>query len=190
MLLETVQTVLLLLCPAGKDWGVSEFFTKPRRATDAFSSNSSHSAGSILPVNFELLRCIISPRCQRAILVSQPRFTNLSATPPALFIENLSYRYRSRQESALQNVTFNAQSGEVILVAGASGCGKTTLMRAIVGVQLVASALMILLRYVINNPVAFDQFGPMLLGVFPLVVMFVVTSVATLRERTPGTLEG
>ncbi len=31
--------------------------------------------------------------------------------------------------------------------------------------------------------------GPALLGVFPLVVMFIVTSIATLRERTSGTLE-
>jgi ABC-2 type transport system permease protein len=35
----------------------------------------------------------------------------------------------------------------------------------------------------------FDQFGPPLLGIFPLIVMFLVTSVATLRERTSGTLE-
>ncbi len=35
----------------------------------------------------------------------------------------------------------------------------------------------------------FDIFGPQLLGIFPLVVMFLVTSVATLRERTNGTLE-
>lgn len=35
----------------------------------------------------------------------------------------------------------------------------------------------------------FDRFGPQLLGIFPLVVMFLVTSVATLRERTSGTLE-
>ena len=53
----------------------------------------------------------------------------------------------------------------------------------------VPSMLMILLRYVINNPAAFDRYGPMLLGVFPFVVMFVVTSVATLRERSTGTLE-
>ena len=53
----------------------------------------------------------------------------------------------------------------------------------------VPSVLMILLRYVINNPAEFDRFGPMLLGVFPFVVMFVVTSVATLRERSTGTLE-
>ena len=35
----------------------------------------------------------------------------------------------------------------------------------------------------------FDRFGPPLLGIFPLVVMFLVTSVATLRERMNGTLE-
>ncbi len=35
----------------------------------------------------------------------------------------------------------------------------------------------------------FDIYGPQLLGIFPLIVMFLVTSVATLRERTGGTLE-
>ena len=35
----------------------------------------------------------------------------------------------------------------------------------------------------------FDTFAPQLLGIFPLIVMFLVTSVATLRERTNGTLE-
>ncbi len=41
-----------------------------------------------------------------------------------------------------------------------------------------------------DSPVdVFDRIGPALLGVFPLVVMFIVTSIATLRERTTGTLE-
>jgi ABC-2 type transport system permease protein len=35
----------------------------------------------------------------------------------------------------------------------------------------------------------FDRIGPSLLGIFPLVVMFIVTSIATLRERQSGTLE-
>jgi len=35
----------------------------------------------------------------------------------------------------------------------------------------------------------FNRIGPALLGVFPFVVMFIVTSIATLRERTTGTLE-
>ena len=35
----------------------------------------------------------------------------------------------------------------------------------------------------------FDRFGPGLLSIFPFIVMFVVTSVTTLRERSSGTLE-
>ena len=40
-----------------------------------------------------------------------------------------------------------------------------------------------------DRPGAFDDWGPLLLGIFPLIVMFLVTSVATLRERTTGTME-
>ena len=53
----------------------------------------------------------------------------------------------------------------------------------------VPTLLMILLRYVFDQPMVFDRIGPMLLGLFPFTVMFVVASVATLRERTSGTLE-
>jgi ABC-2 type transport system permease protein len=35
----------------------------------------------------------------------------------------------------------------------------------------------------------FDQVGPALLAMFPFIVMFLVTSVTTLRERSGGTLE-
>lgn len=41
----------------------------------------------------------------------------------------------------------------------------------------------------VDSPGALDRWGPLLLGVFPLIVMFLVTSVATLRERTTGTME-
>lgn len=55
---------------------------------------------------------------------------------------------------------------------------------------LVPTALVGLLAWSLNNaPGAFDSVGPKLLGVFPLIVMFLVTSVITLRERTVGTLE-
>ena len=39
------------------------------------------------------------------------------------------------------------------------------------------------------TPLVFDRFGPALLAVFPFFVMFLVTSVTTLRERSSGTLE-
>ncbi len=50
-----------------------------------------------------------------------------------LGIENLSFRYRSRDELALKDITLTISPGEVVLLAGASGCGKTTLMRCING---------------------------------------------------------
>jgi ABC-2 type transport system permease protein len=54
---------------------------------------------------------------------------------------------------------------------------------------IVPSLLMVLLRYVFDDQAQFDRLAPALLGVFPFVVMFLVTSVAMLRERTSGTLE-
>jgi ABC-2 type transport system permease protein len=55
---------------------------------------------------------------------------------------------------------------------------------------IVPCVLMTLLRYVYDSqPVVFDRVGPMLLPLFPFTVMFVVTSVAMLRERSTGTLE-
>ncbi|MGZ8738664.1 MAG: ABC transporter permease [Nocardioides sp.] len=39
------------------------------------------------------------------------------------------------------------------------------------------------------SPQVFDRLGPGLLAMFPFIVMFLVTSVTTLRERSSGTLE-
>jgi len=39
------------------------------------------------------------------------------------------------------------------------------------------------------DPQLFDRIGPALLAIFPVIVMFLVTSVTTLRERSTGTLE-
>ncbi len=60
-----------------------------------------------------------------------------------------------------------------------------------VGLLLVAPVMLVgLLAWVlIDRPGVFDEWGALLLGIFPLIVMFVVTSIATLRERTGGTLE-
>jgi len=54
---------------------------------------------------------------------------------------------------------------------------------------VVPCVLMGLLAWIYNNTPVFDTIGAPLLGMFPFLVMFLVTSIATLRERQSGTLE-
>ncbi|MGW6601002.1 ABC transporter permease [Streptomyces sp. NPDC055036] len=62
--------------------------------------------------------------------------------------------------------------------------------RSIALMILVPCVMLFLLRYVFDGtPRTFDTIGASLLGIFPLITMFLVTSIATLRERTSGTLE-
>ncbi|MGH8774708.1 MAG: ABC transporter permease [Jiangellaceae bacterium] len=61
--------------------------------------------------------------------------------------------------------------------------------RTVVLMLLVPSLLLALLWWIYDGGPIFDQIGPALLALFPFVLMFLVTSIATLRERTSGTLE-
>ncbi len=55
---------------------------------------------------------------------------------------------------------------------------------------LVPALLMTLLRLLFDaRPAAYDAVGAPLLGLFPLISMFLVSSITVLRERTTGTLE-
>lgn len=62
--------------------------------------------------------------------------------------------------------------------------------RTVALMLIVPCVLMTLLRYMYDGqPEVFDRIGPMLLALFPFTVMFLITSVAMLRERSNGTLE-
>jgi ABC-2 type transport system permease protein len=62
--------------------------------------------------------------------------------------------------------------------------------RTLALILLVPSVLLIIFKYAFDGePAVFNQFAPLILGIFPLVIMFIVTSIATLRERTIGTLD-
>lgn len=54
------------------------------------------------------------------------------STPP-LVVENLTFKYRTRPELAIEDISFELKQGELLLIAGSSGCGKTTLARCING---------------------------------------------------------
>jgi ABC-2 type transport system permease protein len=62
--------------------------------------------------------------------------------------------------------------------------------RTVAMILVVPPLLMLLLRYAFDSDVLlFDHVAPILIAIFPFVLMFVITSVAMLRERTSGTLE-
>ena len=56
----------------------------------------------------------------------------MTAVSP-LIVEGLSFRYRSREQPAIQDINLTLEPAQVVLLAGASGCGKTTLIRCING---------------------------------------------------------
>jgi ABC-2 type transport system permease protein len=66
-----------------------------------------------------------------------------------------------------------------------------------IGMMLALPSLLLGLLYLLwkdlptlpGQPSTFDRVGLTMLGIFPFVVMFLVTSIAMLRERTSGTLE-
>jgi ABC-2 type transport system permease protein len=60
--------------------------------------------------------------------------------------------------------------------------------RTVALLLVVPSLLMALLAWILDDA-DWQHYAPALLGIFPMLVMFLVTSVATLRERTSGTLE-
>jgi ABC-2 type transport system permease protein len=54
----------------------------------------------------------------------------------------------------------------------------------------VPCVLLALLRWLFSDTLAtFNVIAPALLGVFPFIIMFIITSITTLRERTGGTME-
>jgi ABC-2 type transport system permease protein len=61
--------------------------------------------------------------------------------------------------------------------------------RTVAMLLVVPSVLMTLLRYVFDSKREFSSVAPALLGIFPFLLLFLITSIATLRERTSGTLE-
>lgn len=62
--------------------------------------------------------------------------------------------------------------------------------RTIALIFVVPCVLLSLLRWMYSdNLTVFNHIAPALLGVFPFIIMFIITSITTLRERTSGTME-
>jgi ABC-2 type transport system permease protein len=61
--------------------------------------------------------------------------------------------------------------------------------RTVALLLLVPSLLIGLMAWIFVNTREFEAIGPALLALFPFIIMFLITSITTLRERRSGTLE-
>jgi ABC-2 type transport system ATP-binding protein len=76
---------------------------------------------------------------------------------PAVCVEHLTVvRGRTR---AVDDVSFELEAGTLVGLLGPSGCGKTTLMRSLVGTQVVSSGTVTLLGEPAGSPSLRDRVG-------------------------------
>ena len=52
-----------------------------------------------------------------------------------LTVENIKFSYE-QDKQVLKGISFNVNSGEVVCILGANGCGKTTLLSILSGQRL------------------------------------------------------
>jgi ABC-2 type transport system permease protein len=61
--------------------------------------------------------------------------------------------------------------------------------RTVALLLIVPSLLIGLIAWLFSDTTVFEQIGPAILALFPFIIMFLITSISTLRERRSGTLE-
>lgn len=62
--------------------------------------------------------------------------------------------------------------------------------RTVLLIFIVPCILLVLLRWLYSDNLnIFNSIAPALLGIFPFIIMFLITSITTLRERNNGTME-
>lgn len=62
-----------------------------------------------------------------------PTFEAMPPSEPRIEVENLSFRYADGEPWVLNDCNFTVEPGEAVVIIGASGCGKTTLLKLLLG---------------------------------------------------------
>jgi ATP-binding cassette subfamily B protein RaxB len=64
---------------------------------------------------------------------AEPSFETPPPTDTRIEVENLSFRYADGEPWVLKDCSFTIEPGESVAIVGASGCGKTTLVKLMLG---------------------------------------------------------
>ncbi|MET0263454.1 MAG: ABC transporter ATP-binding protein [Rariglobus sp.] len=77
-----------------------------------------------------------------------------TAETPLLEVRNVSktYGHRTRPVTAFTDVSFNVNAGETVVLLGASGCGKSSLLKAIAGLHSVDTGTLQIQSRPLNGP--------------------------------------
>ena len=83
----------------------------------------------LLRVHLERLSDIVGEQRENVTTPAAPRRLD----PPAIRVDKISFAYARGDSPVLDGVSFNIPAGGFIAITGQSGCGKTTLMRLMLG---------------------------------------------------------
>jgi nitrate/nitrite transport system ATP-binding protein len=77
---------------------------------------------------------------------------NPSRTPPFVKVEGLTKRYRADLPPVFEDINFSIQRGEFVCVIGHSGCGKSTILNILAGLDEASSGTVVMGGREISGP--------------------------------------
>ncbi len=75
-----------------------------------------------------------------------------AATPPFLTVEGLAKAYPGAAEPVFDEVNFGIAEGEFVCIIGHSGCGKTTILNVLAGLETASSGHVFMDRREVAGP--------------------------------------
>lgn len=134
MAIGLIGTVVIYYCAVTSGVSVADYY--------AFNTVYGMLSGAFQAVaGIALTFAQIKPILQMAkpILDAEPELyegkqviTNVSGN---ISVENVSFRYNEKMPNVLDGVSFNIKAGQYVAIVGKTGCGKSTLMRLLLGFE-------------------------------------------------------